>query len=207
MKTRILMLCIILFSTILFAQEEVKRKDGKTIIIYNNGTWEYKTKSNEKLVNDSLSPLMKSNLTFNLPTTSGRVISSMGKYSKIEYEDWDANPSGWGNRYIWKFANGLVLIAQSDGNGNAPNNNDEVRAIFLEAPNKNVIDNLVYGLALNKTTKSDCQQLFGSKFQKSIFGNNTFKVYKDNLYTYLIFNSEGVLTKIKQITFDLEDAG
>ena len=45
MKMRILMLCVILFSTILFAQEEVKRKDGRTIIINNNGTWKYKKES------------------------------------------------------------------------------------------------------------------------------------------------------------------
>ena len=42
MKKIILMLCIILLSTSLFAQEEVIRKDGRTIIIYNNGTWKYK---------------------------------------------------------------------------------------------------------------------------------------------------------------------
>ncbi len=36
------MLYITLFTSILFAQEEVKIKDGRTIIINANGTWEYK---------------------------------------------------------------------------------------------------------------------------------------------------------------------
>ncbi len=162
------------------------------------------TTSSQSSTTVSLSPLMRSNMTFNLPTTSGRVISSMGKYSKIEYEDW--HPSGWGNRYIWKFSNGLILTAQSDGSGKTPNNSDEVQSIFLEASNKNPIENLVYGLALNKTTKTDCQQLFGSKFQTTVWVNGTYKIYKDNLYTYLTFNTSGTLTEIRQVIFDLEHA-
>jgi hypothetical protein len=181
----------------------------KTTVTIPKQTTQQKTKnttsSSQSSTTVSLSPLMRSNLTFNLPTTSGRLISSMGKYSKIEYED-DDDPSGWGNRYIWKFSSGLILTGQSDGGGKTPNNSDEVRAIFLEASNKNPIDNLVYGLALNKTTKSDCQQLFGSKFQTTVWVNDTYKVYKDNLYTYLTFNSNGTLTKVQQVTFDLENA-
>jgi hypothetical protein len=156
---------------------------------------------------DSLSQLMEGNMTFKLPTTSGRIISSIGKYSKIDYENWDENPSGWGNRYIWQFSSGLVLTAQSDGDGNTPNNKDGVRSIILEATNNNSIEALIYGLIMNKTTKNDCQTLFGSKLKSSTFGKNTYKVYKDNLYTYLTFNPGGILISIRQVSFDLESAG
>jgi hypothetical protein len=153
-----------------------------------------------------INPLMRSNLTFSLPTKADGITKLIGKYSDIEYEDWDASPSGWGTRYIWKFENGLVLTAQSDGKGKTPNGNDEIRAIFLETTSNNSIDKLVYGLTLNKTTKSECQKLFINKFQSTNRGNDTFKVYKDNLYTYLTFNSNGKLSKIEQLTFDLENA-
>jgi hypothetical protein len=163
--------------------------------------------SSQPSTSDTLSQLIEGNMTLKLPTTSGRIISSIGKYSKIDYENWDENPSGWGNRYIWQLANGLVLTAQSDGDGNTPNNNDEVRSIMLEATNNNSIEVLIYGLAINKTTKSDCQSLFGGKFKSSTLGKNTYKVYKDNVYTYLTFNSSGLLTSIRQVTFNLEAAG
>jgi hypothetical protein len=163
--------------------------------------------SSQSSTSDPLSKLIEGNMTIKLPTTSGRIISSIGKYSKIDYENWDENPSGWGNRYIWQLANGLVLTAQSDGNGNTPNNNDEVRSIILEATNDNSIEVLIYGLALNKTTKNDCQSLFGGKFKSSTLGKNTYKVYKDNLYTYLTFNQGGLLISIQLVTFNLEEAG
>lgn len=50
MKLIVLIFCITLFSTILYPQEEIKRKDGRTIIIYNDGTWKYKGNSDVKLV-------------------------------------------------------------------------------------------------------------------------------------------------------------
>ncbi|MFM7233837.1 MAG: hypothetical protein ACKOZM_04545 [Flavobacteriales bacterium] len=156
---------------------------------------------------DSLSKLIESNMTLKLPTKSGNIISSLGKYSKIEYENWDENPSGWGTRYIWYFSSGLVLTAQSDGDGNTPNNNDGVRSIKIEATNNNSVDILIYGLTLNKTNKSDCQRIFGSKCKSSSLGKDTLKVYKDNLYTYLTFNSSGLLVSIQQVTFNLEAAG
>ena len=156
---------------------------------------------------DTLKLLLNDNTTLKLPTTSGKLISLLGKYSKIEYVDWEENPSGWGNKYIWKFANGLILTAQSDGDGTTPNNQDSVRAIFMDTETTSSTDIAVYGLSLYKTTLKDCQQLLGSKLKKSRLGKDTYKIIKDNLYTYLTFNSGGILTQIKQITFDLETAG
>jgi len=42
MKTIFLMLCTALLCVNLYAQEELKRKDGRTIIIDNDGTWRFK---------------------------------------------------------------------------------------------------------------------------------------------------------------------
>ena len=45
MRTIVLILCIILLTNLHYPQEEVKRKDGKIIIINDDGTWNYKTQS------------------------------------------------------------------------------------------------------------------------------------------------------------------
>lgn len=43
MKNTLMLISMFLILSNLFSQEEVKLKDGKTIIVYSNGTWKYKT--------------------------------------------------------------------------------------------------------------------------------------------------------------------
>ncbi len=139
---------------------------------------------------------------FIIPTTIGKIISSIGQYSELEYED----PEGvWGNRYIWNFNNGLILTAQSDSFEKQHSSGDEVRAIFLNSKSKNEISVFIYGLVLNKTTISDCKKIFGQDFQS--ITPDYYKFFRDNIYTYLTFGSDGKLSEISQVTFDLQTAG
>ncbi len=147
--------------------------------------------------------LLKEDKTFNLPITKDKILSLLGKQTKKDcYED---EYTGSFCEYIWQYQNGLVLTGEIRN----PSSRTIIESITLKSSNKNVIENCIYNLSLNKTTKSNCDQLFGNYFKKStleLFDRITYKVFKNNLYTYLTFNSNNTLVSITQTTFDWEQA-
>ena len=158
-----------------------------------------------------LQPLIRPNQTLALPTTVARIKTALGRaYDTFEREDFETNPSGWGNRYVWQFPNGLMLTAQSDGQTRKATEADSVRAFLLTAPRGRRVSSL-RGLVLNKTTKAVCQARFKSALKRSraalLQGQRAYFVPEKDVYTYLIFNAKGVLTKLWQTSFDLETAG
>lgn len=163
---------------------------------------------------EKLKLLLETNEAFKLPTKLDTLVKTLGKWNEVEYVSKDEiELSPWGAQYIWHFPNNLTLIAQSD-NITKPYEND-VRAIFMSTSSNAPISDLVYNLSLNTTTKADCANLFGKNFVKiksrgnddPYFRDNTFKVFNKKLYTYLMFNKEDILIDIKQVSFNLEEAG
>ena len=117
MKTRILILCIIIFSNFLYAQEEVKTKDDRTIIINADGTWKYKKgNSFNNSFTDSRDGRSYKSVTIGAQTwmaenlnagTMIQVNQNSGNNSKIEkycYDNKFENCDKYGGLYQWNEA-------------------------------------------------------------------------------------------------------
>ena len=153
--------------------------------------------------------LLRTEKAFVLPTTVAQLTRNLRRrYDKFERENFDLNPGGWGNRYQWRFTNGLYLTAQSDGQAPTAANSDTIRAFFLKAAKPTpVLDELV----LNQTTITACRSRYKEALRPSkasvLMDQRAFYLEEAGLYTYLIFNAKGILIEFWQTTVNLEMAG
>jgi len=141
-------------------------------------------------------------MTNNLPTTVGEFISFLGNYSEFIYNEDDITEPN-GNLCVWKIENRLIINAGVElmGSENKPNNQDQIYFYELTAINNNIVENLIFDLTLNKSSLNECSQKF--KLNKSNI-DNTWKFKQNNIFTYLSFDTNGILIKIGQYTFDYD---
>lgn len=145
------------------------------------------------------------NLAFNwnqltLPSTIGTISAYLGKYTVFIP---CSTPCDGGNKYEWNLVNGITLVAYTTSGENSPSNVHEVYGYDIHAAQNKVIDKLIYDLSLNKSTLRECEPRF--KLTQTII-ENAWKFRDKRNYTYLWFNSNGLLYKIGQYNVDLENA-
>lgn len=145
---------------------------------------------------------------FPLPVTVGELVSYFDNYTEfIPCEI----PCAYCSLYKWEMGDGLKIEAYAleVGEEELPSKQHEIELYNLTAKNHGVVENILYGLSLNKTTLSECKQRFNLKNTEIPFidGDNKYKFSENEIFTYLYFNSSEKIEKIEKIeqcTFDIE---
>jgi hypothetical protein len=144
---------------------------------------------------------------FVLPTTVAQIQAKVGRrYTQAIRPDTllDVNP--WGTQYIWRFADGLSVTAQSDDITHPPGEPTAVRAVYLNAPPTRKVPCLL-GLVMNQTTKAACRNRFGKRFKGPLGAvAGAYQLQGVGAYTYLFFDEKDILNEIQQTLVDLATA-
>lgn len=154
MRAIVLILCIILLNNLLYSQEEVKRKDGKTIIINNDGTWKYKQELKAK-IDKTLFDQEYGKYSFDLPAL--RFYSIMIHFIRggNDVTLTDTTPPPDGDEYIENKENGTFVVDKV---------NSEFKYVTCKFK-KEGIYKLKYSIKKKKWILLNQQDLMGNKIE------------------------------------------
>lgn len=129
-------------------------------------------------------------LEIKVPTTVGALNQKFGTYTTFMPCEF---PCDFGNEYIWKLPSvSIIGYALEAGDESTARTTDKIEYIMITATKKyKLLD-----LEINNSTVTTCKKLYAHNFKKTFIEKNTYKVFKNNQWHYLSFNSKNVLTKI-----------
>ena len=111
MNKRIILISLLLLSTQLFAQEEVKLKSGRTIIININGTWKYKQSSSDYgTFTDSRDGKVYKTVKIGTQTWIAENLSYKASSGCWAYNDDVTNVAKYGYLYNWETAKNVCPV-------------------------------------------------------------------------------------------------
>jgi hypothetical protein len=139
-----------------------------------------------------------------LGDTISSVIERLGEPTSVELPDLSEDPSTDGQSFSWTVGGGdYGFGVTSDGYDDQVVEYDAgVCESYLWVKGSAVSGDVIDGMALGKTTRSEVEDLFGSKVQPSDLGDNCLVRHHSGRYIFYFFDHNDVLSQLAQTSYD-----